>query len=142
MHEWYLRDFLSQEGFGNERLSPFPVSYMLTLGEKRHVVSSRRLIGLWVHDEPRIYETSALMKRSLRKVESRPLHARETEAVAKLRRGAGLHVDGDRIYGAIRATEDCLVCHAVEPGYMRGAFRYELTPVRDSDMGAGPSMHE
>jgi hypothetical protein len=93
------------------------------------------LVSLLKHDEPMVYISESLPSmEDLRHedVPVRPLDDFEGHSLAKLWRGAEFETEESgqlvRMFGAIRAAKQCLVCHAVEHGTLLGAFSYELVP--------------
>lgn len=78
----------------------------------------------------------------LRDAPTRPLNPFETSALPALRKGreleASFSADHIRMLGAIRATKQCLGCHAGERGEMLGAFSYLLRR-EDATRGVTPA---
>jgi len=96
-------------------------------------VASVELVGLLLHDEPRVYISAKLPKMDeLRDAPTRQLDPFEAAALTALRSGADMHTadgpDGIRFVGAIRSTKQCVECHGGERGALLGAFSYRLQP--------------
>jgi hypothetical protein len=89
------------------------------------------LVGLLLHDEPRVYISEELPRMDkLRGAPTRPLDAFERQALRTIEDGDDLVAVRDgpvvRMLGAIRSTKQCLTCHGGERGDLLGAFSYTL----------------
>jgi len=97
-------------------------------------VERLELVGLLKYDQPVVYISENLPRMDeLRDAPTRALDAFEQEALAALRRGEDLMVqDGSeriepmRMFGSLRAAQQCVRCHDVERGDLLGAFSYQL----------------
>jgi hypothetical protein len=96
-------------------------------------VTRLELVSLLKHEIPVAYLSPRLpLMEELGNVSTRPLSAFEQQALDRLRFNEDLVIEADahriRMIGSIRATKDCLECHAVQRGKVLGAFSYELVP--------------
>ncbi|MBB3208279.1 hypothetical protein FHS27_004107 [Rhodopirellula rubra] len=92
-----------------------------------------QLVSLDRFSQPVAYDESELPKMHCLKsdqVPTRLLNAFETQAAERLRAGENLIVErtASRVsmLGAIRASDQCVDCHAAEPDELLGAFTYHL----------------
>ncbi len=90
------------------------------------------LVGILKHDEPVVYLTRNLpIMEEVRDAPTRKLNSFERESLAALRRGEDLMVQESprrpRLFGSIRAVNQCLKCHSVERGELLGAFSYQMS---------------
>jgi hypothetical protein len=98
---------------------------------QRWQIERLELVSLLKHDQPVVYLSENLPRMDeLRKAATRPLDAFEQQALAALRRGEDLTAqDGSermRMFGSLRAAQQCVRCHDVERGDLLGAFSYQL----------------
>ncbi len=108
------------------------------------VLNSVNLLALVDHAEPVVYITSklpiqhedephAVGKKADRSGYTRPLDFLESAALARLHSGEEMFQrvknDSLRMVGALRASKQCLECHAGKEGDLFGAFSYTLTKV-------------
>jgi hypothetical protein len=131
MHEESVLDFALRSGFGLARMiAPIEAPEPFQIDGKDRVVARQRLIGAWVHDEPRLYSLAVLdnHKSTTHHAEWSPLDATDRAALDELAEGAELVASRDRswLFGALRANRACVECHEVAPGTLLGAFRYDL----------------
>jgi len=148
MHEQSVSEFALRSGFGLARMivsleAPEPFQ----LDGKDRVVARQRLIGAWVHDEPRLYSLADLdnHRSTTREAEWSALDATDRAALDELAAGAELVTSPDRsrLFGALRAGRACAKCHEVAPGTLLGAFRYDLAdPGTTSLAGGTPATPE
>lgn len=112
-----------------------------TATDENWQVRRLQLVSLLKHDEPAVYVVEELPRMDrLVDVPVRSLDAFEQSALESLDRGGDVitatsDINRIRMFGAIRATNQCLRCHAVERGELLGAFTYVLertNPVRRS----------
>ena len=96
-------------------------------------VNRLQLVSLLLHDEPRVYNEENLPNMeelSGTDVATRALDAFEQEALEKLQAGEDVvtRATPNRIImlGSMRATQDCMRCHAVKENSLLGAFSYEF----------------
>ena len=92
-----------------------------------------QLVSINRYEQPVAYiddglpSMQAIKERSL---QTRPLDEFELSAVAKLRDGEELvitrQLNGMKMVGAIRATQQCVDCHDSSAGELLGAFTYHL----------------
>ncbi len=97
----------------------------------RWKVTRLELVGLLLHQEPRVYESDQLPRmEELEKYSTRSLNTFEAESLKKLRAGEQLASHADlneiRMLGALRAAHQCMKCHQVPRGTLLGAFSYTL----------------
>ena len=96
-------------------------------------VNRLQLVSLLLQAEPRVYDEENLPNMeelSGADIATRALDAFEQEALEKLRAGEDLvtRATPNRIVmlGSMRATKDCMRCHAVKESELLGAFSYEF----------------
>jgi hypothetical protein len=128
----YARDRDHVAGFQSHQFSRLP---MANRDQPRAgwQVARLELISLLKHDTPVAYVSKNLPRMDeLRDAPTRPLHPSEIKAVARLRSAEDVVIDEYpdhiRMVGSLRASKDCLHCHAVERGDLLGALTYELVP--------------
>ena len=115
------------------------------------IVNEVQLIGLLMHDEPVAYVSENLPdmeELSSATVQTRGLTPFELEALEKFKGGDDTHVNATlnrvEMVGALRASNACVQCHAVENGTLLGAFSYEvlrhpsITPEPGQDDSSDP----
>lgn len=97
-------------------------------------VTQLHLVSLLKHESPRVYLHDRLPNmKSLRSdtVPTRELDRFERKSLRYLQDGYDVVIDEREdfahMFGSLRATEQCLQCHAVPRGTLLGAFTYELT---------------
>lgn len=150
MHQLFVDRFRAAVGLGRARMfsSSLQVSpgMQLTLRvpndedtaaapiDLRYALTTLELIGIARHEPPVAFVIDTHTDRS-RAGRTRGLTGFEQRALAVLRSGdnttAQTTKDGRRVAGAIRATNECLGCHATfKGGELLGAFSYQLTPVQ------------
>ncbi len=144
MHFSGVADFLNKDRIGYARDRDHVVDFQPHQFSQRPVaireqtrtgwqVARLELVSLLRHETPVAYESPNLPRMDeLRNAPTRPLNAREIKAVARLRSEEDVVIDeeGDRIHmvGSLRASKECLNCHAVRRGELLGALTYELVP--------------
>ena len=96
-------------------------------------VNRLQLVSLLLQAEPRVYDEENLPNMeelSGADIATRALNAFEQEALGKLRAGEDIvtRATPNRILmlGSMRATKDCMKCHAVKERELLGAFSYEF----------------
>ena len=96
-------------------------------------VNRLQLVSLLLFDEPRVYNEENLPNMeelSGADIATRALDAFEQEALEKLQAGEDIvtRATPNRILmlGSMRATKDCMKCHAVKDKELLGAFSYEF----------------
>jgi len=90
------------------------------------------LVGILKHDEPVVYLTRDFPRmEEVRDAPLRKLDLFEVKALSALQSGEDLMVQEEsthlRMFGSIRAVNQCLKCHNVERGELLGAFSYQLS---------------
>ncbi len=135
-HLGSLLGFVNVRGFGllteEKRLFGFQPHHFRKLPDNDEwQVRSLELVGLIVHDEPRVYETKELPRMDkIRDIPTRSLDAFEAAGLESFKAGEDLYARtaplGVRMLGAIRSVEQCLKCHGGERGDLLGAFSYSL----------------
>ncbi len=133
----YVKDRRHVAGFQPHRVSGVPEV------PRRWRVRTLDLVGLLLHDEPRVYVSEKLPRMDeLRGAPTRPLDPFEAQALKAILGGDDLVVvrDGDvvRMLGSIRSTRQCIACHAGERGDLLGAFSYTLR--HDEEKAAPPAQ--
>jgi hypothetical protein len=122
--------------FGKEegvRTVPLQKVYSAPDGKKWELTRVQ-LVGLLKQKEPVVYRTDELVNMktlSFHDVPTRELDKWETGRLDELKKGKELLVDRSssesvRMFGAVRAADQCLQCHKVEKGDLIGAFTYEM----------------
>ena len=150
MHQLFVDRFRAAVGLGRARMfsSSLQVSpgMQLTLRvpndedtatapiDLRYALTTLELIGIARHEPPVAFVIDTHTERS-RAGQTRALTRFEQRALAVLRSGdnttAQTTKDGRLVAGAIRATNECLGCHATfKEGELLGAFSYQLTRVQ------------
>jgi hypothetical protein len=119
-----IKDRRHVAGFESHRFSVVPE-------DKRWRVQTLDLVGLLLHDEPRVYVSESLPRMDeLRGAPTRPLDPFETQGLKALLAGDDFVIvrDGDvvRMLGSLRSTRQCVACHGGERGDLLGAFSYAL----------------
>jgi len=137
MHEASIVDFVNPRGFGYAKDRRHAAGFkthrfgQVPAPAKLWKVQNLELVSLLLNDEPEVYESSHLPRMDeLRGVPTRPLDRFETFGLEALRQGEDLFttqgVEGVRMLGAIRGTNQCVACHGGERGALLGAFSYNL----------------
>ena len=92
-----------------------------------------QLVSLLMHDPPSVYDTDELPNMeniSSANAKTRPLDKFELDGLSSLKAGEELFVRATRnrilMVGSIRASKQCLACHAVKEDDLLGAFSYEF----------------
>ncbi len=117
----YVKDRAHVAGFQSHRFGEVPASIAPV------AVARVELVSLLLHDAPAVYASDRLpAMNELVGVPTRPLDDFEAGALAKLRRGEELVVDGARMLGALRNAKQCIACHGGERGELLGALSYGL----------------
>jgi len=103
----------------------------LNTGQERWQLKRLELVSLLKHEQPGVYLSEHLPRMDqLAKAKVRALNAFEEQSLKALRDGEELKTEATtnviRMVGAMRATKQCLDCHAGERGQLLGAFSYEL----------------
>jgi hypothetical protein len=142
LHDEAKLDFLYQEGFGyfkdrqhvagfrSHRFKNVPTyDQNRSQNPPEWEVARLELVSLLMHKEPSVYLSDRLPQMdALKGVPTRPLDSFESEGLAVLRKGEDMYVRGDRMFGSIRSTKQCLACHGGDRGMLLGAFTYTLRP--------------
>jgi hypothetical protein len=143
-HAQALADFVSPERFGLIRSRDEVAGFLahrigpranLQMGSALPPPERVELVSLLKFSAPRVYISDNLPRMDeLRDGPTRPLDAYEQQALAQLRNGEDI-VDTDetgtmRALGAIRALQQCLQCHTVQPAELLGAFSYRWRAAR------------
>ncbi len=130
VHRQTVDQFVQSAGFGFERVINIQDLYGRDLPLASVAVERAELVSLLVHDDPAIYEFHSPNDPSQPRVERRPLDPFEELALDHVRQGANLvytKEQPDRMFGAIRATADCIGCHTnAKENDLLGAFSYRL----------------
>jgi len=119
----YVKDRSHVAGFISHRFSEVPRP------RAGWSVGAVELVGLLLHPEPVAYISDQLPQmEDLRHAPTRKLDDFELKGLESLVRGedlyAGNTATGLRMLGAVRATKQCVQCHACERGELLGAFSY------------------
>jgi hypothetical protein len=140
-HAESVEHFINEPGFGYSRRIVMPPTLRTWASQEKLQEVYRplkpELIGIAMHQKPVVYEVRSLNdlvsesdKAKSEKVKTRKLDEFETEALEKLNSGADmatLENPGElRVVGALRATSDCMSCHACKEHELLGAFSYRL----------------
>lgn len=151
MHDSYVLAFIDSEGFGERRLPAMSGVLHQPVEDTPWFVADLQLIGVAKHDPPRAFGGGMSMDvfhrpneaMPLKRSPGRPISAEERDALRALDAGQRLvtHRSGPaglRVFGAIRAGDECLGCHKNKrAGDMLGAFVYRLEPMpKDPSSGA------
>ncbi len=149
LHRAGMMDFVNPSFFGHvkdrDNVSGFQshqFRYMVQLKdfvEKKNADTDKErwqlkrleLVSLLKHEQPAVYLSEHLPRMDqLAKAKVRTLNSFEEKALKSLRDGEDLQTEATtnviRMVGAMRATKQCLECHAGERGQLLGAFSYEL----------------
>jgi hypothetical protein len=137
LHRASFLDFVYPEGFGyfkdKHHVAGFrPHQFRRPpQDEGRWKVETIELVGLVVHENPVVYQSSSLPNMELLRMSAvRPLDGFETQGLPVLRKGETLFVRQQgvrlRMLGAFRAMRQCTKCHDCERGTLLGAFSYTL----------------
>jgi len=149
MHEYYLAAFNASDSFGDKRLADEKISIDASrryVGDT-YVLKDLGLIGLAKHKPPKapvvfLDKTAADDVIVHRRIDpgswlhpTRELTMAEQLALDALKQGSELFVeqegDGQRVVGAVRASDRCLRCHeGSRHGDVLGAFTYRLVPLK------------
>lgn len=102
-----------------------------------------QLVSLLLHDGPQVYISENLPNMeelSGADVETRDLDAFELDALKRMRDDENVitRATPNRVMmmGSLRATQDCMKCHAVKENELLGAFTYEF--LRDPKLDVNP----
>ena len=136
LHLKGLLDFVNPQGYGwlskRKQIAGFqPHHFSEVPNTTTWRVQTIDLVGLVVHEHPRVYVSESLPRMSeLRKAPTRTLDTFELAGLEALRAGENLFVrptpQGLRMLGGIRNVEKCTECHGGERGDLLGAFSYSL----------------
>jgi hypothetical protein len=136
MHLESVVDFVNPENFGifNDRqhVAGFqPHQFSEVPEAKSWRVQAIDLVSLLLHDPPVAYVTANLPRMDeLREAPTRPLDRFEREGLKRVSAGDDLFLhtmpQGLRMFGPLRASNQCLKCHDCERGDLLGAFSYSL----------------
>lgn len=138
-----IEDFASLESFGyvdkDRRARGFQPHAFRRLpndinGPESHVrwrLAKLELVSLLKHQPPAVYVSKNLPAMDeLKQVPTRPLDEFETQSIIKLRQTEDIVVDTvhneKRMLGALRAVDQCVLCHHVRYGTLLGAFSYRF----------------
>ncbi|NJM56138.1 MAG: DUF3365 domain-containing protein [Verrucomicrobiae bacterium] len=145
-HERGVNSFVESQGFGVSRMRRKHLWNDLTVVVDGYRCQRRdiHLIGLSANLEPRYFESSRPpMKEKIATAKHRPLNELESAAVARLRAGEPLVIFSDgsatngvvgfptnvivvRVFGPIKAREECIECHSVPVGAILGVLDYQF----------------
>lgn len=125
---WY---FQTSSGFGFVRLGP-PYRNARDGWVAARAIDRVELVSLLTDPEPSVYVLDEMATPPLaRQAKRRPLDEFEERGLEAVRKGEELVWTREapkRMFGAIRATKDCLDCHSTaQEGDLLGAFTYYLT---------------
>lgn len=128
-HESNIHLFTSQSGFGFWRMLHHENSRGKTVGSSG--IDRVELVSLMTTDEPSVYVLDEIAEPPKARVANRrPLDKFEQLALNAVRQGrdlVGTKEAPNRMFGAIRAKENCLECHtAAKENDLLGAFTYYL----------------
>jgi hypothetical protein len=137
IHQVSLLDFLHPGGFGYVKDRDHVAGFQPHQFSKRpdrqldYALRTLELIGLVVHDGPRVYISDNLPRMTeLRDAPTRAPDVFEQAGLDAIRGGETLFVreSGEhvRVLGAIRAAKQCVDCHGGQRGDLLGAFSYTL----------------
>lgn len=143
MHDAYVLAFVESEGFGQTRLPAMSGLLHRPVDGTPWFVAHLELIGVAKHNPPRAFGDGMSMdvfhqpnkEAPLTRGPGRPIAADEAQALRALDAGQRLVARrsgpaGLRVFGAIRAGDECLGCHKNKrAGDMLGAFVYHLEPM-------------
>lgn len=141
-HTFAYRDFFHRStlGFVTENSQQYvgfkphmvfnaPKSVQLS---QEYILEKLELVGMLLHETPVVYETDGLPNMetiTAGLIPTRELNEFESRSLEKLKSGRSLEIEtvGSqlRMLGALRAIDQCVDCHRVEPGQLLGAFSYE-----------------
>lgn len=141
LHQYGYDDFFQRERMGfvpapglAVGFEPHAFKWMPPIGRlDQWQISQLDLISLLLHDPPVAYVSQNLPRMDeLVDAPTRPLTPFEETALEQLRTQQDLVIDDFdvntiRMVGSLRASENCLRCHAVQHGELLGAFSYEIT---------------
>ncbi len=125
----YVRSREQVSGFLGHRFATRPETVQEQ--DVEWAIARLELVSLLKFASPQVYlsETLPTME-ALKETQTRPLDPFEHMALAALEQGETIVVEQSgedlRMLGALRATEDCTVCHQVPAGHLLGAFSYRL----------------
>lgn len=140
-HDGAALTFLNPAGFGyikdrNHVAGFVPHGFGASLG--RYVFKPLKydhvqLVGILMLDQPAVYLTQGLPSmEQVRQGKTRNLDPFEEAGLNALRSGEDLFVaekgETVRMFGALRATKQCLLCHDANRGDLLGALSYTLRP--------------
>lgn len=128
----YIQDVQHVAGFQSHGFTKMPHFE----GEGRTTswkIAQLELVSLLKHEQPVAYVSAYLPQMDqLKDVVTRPLNDFEEDAISRLRtdedvviHDAGNHI---QMVGSLRASKNCLQCHAVPRGELLGAMTYRLVP--------------
>jgi hypothetical protein len=128
-HELSIHLFTSQSGFGFWRMLHHTNSRGKTVGSSG--IDRVELVSLMTTDEPSVYVLDEVAEPpKARLAHRRPLDKFEQLGLNAVRQGhdlVGTKEAPNRMFGAIRAEENCLECHtAAKKNDLLGAFTYYL----------------
>jgi hypothetical protein len=126
---WYLgyvRDRQHVAGFRSHAFHKDPTE------PKGWTLQRLELVGILKFAKPVVYQTQRFPSmEEAADVPTRPLDAFESESLTALLRGENLVARESskqlRLFGSIRATNQCMSCHHGERGDLLGAFSYQLS---------------
>jgi hypothetical protein len=148
LHRAGMMDFVNPSFFGHvkdrEKVSGFQSHQFRNMvrldlidkknpdaGKERWQLKRLELVSLLKHEQPAVYVSEHLPRMDqLAKAKVRTLNSFEEKALKALQDGEDLKTEATtnviRMVGDMRATKQCLECHAGERGQLLGAFSYEL----------------
>lgn len=150
MHDQHVLRFIQSNGFGAERLLVMGMDedgmhYGKPVADTEWFISELSLIGVAMHDPPQVFgnglgswighqpDESSVQADEWEGQAGRAPTPAEYDALRALQSGRELVTQpvgkGLRVYGAIRAGDECLGCHRDQrAGDLLGAFAYRLRP--------------
>lgn len=134
VHDSNVNLFVSQSGFGFFRMLVYENSRGQLVGAPG--IDRVELVSLLTTDEPMVYVLDELpIPPKARLAQRRPLDKFEQLGLDAVRRGNDLVASNEapnRMFGAIRAEENCLECHSgAKKNDLLGAFSYYLETTVD-----------
>ena len=142
VHDLAVSMFESKSGFGFMRMAVYENDRGVAVASRS--IDRVELVSLLTDYEPSVYVLDEMATPALaRQAKRRPLDEFEQLGLDAVRRGEDLVWTREapkRMFGAIRAKEFCLECHAnARKGHLLGAFTYYLdTPVDQLAARRGP----
>jgi hypothetical protein len=139
----YVRSVKEVAGFESHRVGPLQLFYPWrkpfiweypfdSPTDDSWQMENVQLVGLLKQVNPVVYVTEKLPNMDeIKNAETRSLTDWEDQSLVRLLQGEQVVIDAYEnaihMLGAIRASDDCLHCHAARSGDMLGAFTYRFT---------------